>query len=89
MPEIVHSQPAYIPDKNPHNWLSRIADDRWACQYCGLEGTIEDIDAMACTHEYPPCKYCGLTPICAVDCPGVWQALMSPEVYLAGQEVPE
>jgi hypothetical protein len=70
---------------NPHNWLHKTChpeghcdgkhDPTWRCHYCGDEGTAAELESRACSHEYPPCSYCGQTPTCAQDCGGVAQAL--------------
>lgn len=85
---------------NPHNSLSakRVdADDRssdwvrdsageklWTCTYCGEHGPWDDVKAVECSHIYPPCDWCGLTPTCARDCAGIAQALSGAKVYVAG-----
>ncbi len=65
---------------NPHNWLTALDppytdDRRWRCNYCKLEGTFEEVQAVECTFVYPPCDSCGLTPTCAPDCKGAAAAL--------------
>ncbi len=72
---------------NPHNWLSRLGKpplDRWECRYCHAIGTYDELRAVACAYEYPPCPHCGQTPECALDCPGIAAALSSPDVHVAG-----
>lgn len=67
-------------DKNPHNYLERQGIppvDKWKCTYCGVEGTFDEVEAIECSHVYPPCKYCGQTPICAPNCGGI--AMTYPE----------
>jgi hypothetical protein len=47
---------------------------RWRCIDCGTEAT--GIPTGECTApDQPPCKWCGRTPICAIDCEGVKAAL--------------
>ncbi len=78
---------------NPHN--SRIALDppreapprRWRCQYCDQEGLWDELEALECTYVYLPCAYCGQTPECARDCPGIMALLGSPDVYVATDDV--
>ncbi len=75
---------------NPHNSLvaldppRRHPARRWKCHYCGVEGLLETVRAIACTYVYPPCEHCGETPTCAADCPGIAAALSDGGVYLAG-----
>lgn len=82
---------------NPHNWLSRISElpawplplppadtIRWRCQYCGMEGTWEELHAVACSYVYPPCPSCGQTPECSPDCRGIAEALNGPGVHIIG-----
>jgi len=76
---------------NPHMWVTALSPPRqkpcriWMCQYCGIIGPMNTIRAVACSHVYPPCKYCGQTPECARDCPGIAMALSLPQVYVAGR----
>jgi len=83
-------EPMYEVDKNPHNSLSRLSPlgvvGDWECTYCGWVGAWEDENKVACTYEYPPCKSCGLTPICAWDCTGIETALSNPNAYVIGIE---
>ena len=68
---------------NPHNWLSRIGappTDHWECQYCHARGSYDELEALPCTYQYPPCQACGQTPLCAPDCRGIVQALESPDI---------
>ena len=69
--------------KNPHNHLSKGPDGEWTCQYCGVKGTVDELDDTECSHVYPPCPYCGQAPLCAPDCKGVGLALSGAGVYLA------
>lgn len=80
-----------VNEKNPHNYLSRQGEpplDKWKCEYCGIEGTFDEVEAIECSYKYPPCEYCGQTPICASDCKGVALALSEEltdtKTYLAG-----
>ncbi len=82
--------------KNPHNYLSKVChpgvgvscadfephDPVWECQYCGEVGTTDALRTDACSYVYPPCKHCGQTPECALDCKGVWAALSRPGVVV-------
>lgn len=83
-------EPMYTVDHNPHNSLARQGpkgqDVPWKCTYCGAVGTLNDLRTgdPPCTYEYPPCSYCGLTPICAWDCKGIGAIIVDPSVYLAG-----
>ena len=81
--------------KNPHNSLIAIDPPRkhpprrWRCDYCGVVGTLDEVNKVECSYEYPPCEYCGQTPECAPDCKGVALALsgaLTPEVnvHIAG-----
>lgn len=69
--------------KNPHNWCSAIDPPRrhpprrWRCRYCDAVGTLNELEAVDCTYEYPPCRSCGMTPTCAPDCPGIAAVLGS------------
>lgn len=70
---------------NPHNWLTRLGEpplDRWECQYCHAAGTFAELVASECSYEYPPCPYCGETPQCASNCPGILIGLTSPGVHV-------
>lgn len=80
---------------NPHNSLVALDPPRshpprrWRCSYCGIEGLYDEVEAVECTYEYPPCEYCGQTPTCAPDCEGIALALtgeLTPEIkaYVAG-----
>lgn len=53
---------------------------KWRCQYCRAEGTLAALEAVECTHVYPPCKSCGQTPTCAPDCAAVWKTFTAPGV---------
>ena len=74
---------------NPHNWLSKIDYNKliWKCNYCGATGTLEELDQIECSYNYPPCKWCGQT--CAPDCIGVRLALSDPNIYICGQDIEE
>ncbi len=71
---------------NPHNLLDRLAPvgeiGPWRCRMCGAEGLLEELDTTACGYEYPPCKWCGQTPLCAEDCVGIGLALSSPGIQV-------
>lgn len=82
-----HYKAAYIEPFNPHQTLTRTnAKGRpglFQCAGCGAAGSIKDINAEPCTAPQPdPCPGCGLTPICARDCPGIRDALNDPGVYV-------
>jgi len=62
---------------------------RWRCFYCKAEGLFEELQAIACTHVYPPCEFCGQTPICAPDCAGCLALLGAPGVYVVGMKKPK
>ena len=77
--------------KNAHNSLVALDPPRkhpprrWRCNYCGIEGTYDEVESVECTYEYPPCEFCGQAPTCALDCPGIALALsgaLTPEVDL-------
>jgi len=74
----------------PHMSAVRTKGGRWRCPDCGFEadgpGQIVYVDG--CTREYPPCKHCGQTPVCADDCPGIAKALAGDDVHLAGSMAP-
>lgn len=73
---------------NPHNRMVRLGEpllDRWECAYCHATGTYDELRAIACAYEYPPCPHCGQTPECALDCSGIAAALSSPDVHVAGR----
>jgi hypothetical protein len=72
---------------NPHNWLSRLGPapvDKWKCNYCHMTGAYDRLRDTACTYPYPPCLWCGKTPICDPFCSGIIEALTSPDVHVAG-----
>ena len=81
--------------KNPHMSITAISNREdlsstpsrrlWRCDYCGVEGLMDDVRAQACTYVYPPCTYCGQTPECAVDCRGVLDALGRSNVHVIGE----
>ena len=70
----------------PHCYISKINKELciWQCQYCGAKETIEELNKKECTHEYPPCKYCGQTPICSPDCQGIMDVLCDSKTYVTG-----
>ncbi len=74
--------------RNPHNYLIRLTPKGeigpWRCQMCNAEGLLEELRAVDCKFEYPPCKWCGQTPECAEDCVGIGLALSSPDVLVIG-----
>ena len=80
------------PRINPHNWVSRIDRDTrnrskgllWLCRYCSVLGTLEELDKLPCSFEYPPCDYCGDTPTCTRDCKGMAAVLSMPGVVVIG-----
>lgn len=78
---------------NPHNWLSALKTvsqpKLWQCNYCGDVGTYDELLARPCAYVYPPCPYCGLTPLCSPTCPGIVQALSGEGVYVSGALPPE
>ena len=90
MDDMKRGEPLYVPDKNPHNSIVPVKTEsgertgQWECTYCHMKGTFDELNEIACTHVYPACKYCGLTPICAADCAGILGALMGDNVYIAG-----
>lgn len=57
---------------------------RWRCNCCGDVGTLDELRARACAYDYPPCKWCGMTPECALDCKGILEALSTPGVAVIG-----
>ncbi len=75
---------------NPHMHLEALDPPRehpprrWRCVPCGAVGTLDELNAIECTFEYPPCKDCGQTPECAPDCSGIAKALSDPSVHIAG-----
>lgn len=75
---------------NPHNYLEALDPPRkhpprrWKCYWCHAEGTYEELQAIECTYEYPPCEVCGQTPECAPDCAGMAAALSNPRIHIAG-----
>lgn len=47
---------------------------RWKCIDCGDEAV--GIPTSECTApDRPPCRWCGQTPVCAINCEGVLTAL--------------
>ncbi len=83
------------PKLNPHMSLKAIDPPRdhpprrWRCGYCGLSGLMDEVRAVACSYVYPPCKYCGRAPECAIDCPGIMAILASPDVHVVGMKKPK
>lgn len=78
---------AYIEPHNPHLTLIPIspkgANRTWKCQACELTGSFEFVNSQPCTAPMPPpCAGCGLTPICARDCPGIRKVLSGDGVYV-------
>jgi hypothetical protein len=77
---------------NPHNdcrTASPPGKNRvWRCVMCGDEGPLDDLmgpgQKRPCGYVYPPCKGCGQTPTCAVDCPLIARALADPNVHVIG-----
>jgi hypothetical protein len=82
------------PGLNPHCLISGLDPPRfgerpqgepprrWECAYCKARGTMDELSRIECTHVYPPCKYCGETPECAQDCPGIGIALSGDDVHV-------
>jgi len=66
------------PRKHPHR--------RWKCKFCRVEGLYEEVRSVACSYVHPPCKVCGQTPECAIDCAGIAAALGAPGVEVVGTE---
>lgn len=59
----------------------------WQCQFCGIEGSMEELESNECSYErHTPCKTCGQFPFCAPDCEGITKALTMPGTYLGGFE---
>lgn len=70
--------------EEPHASLENLWDGTWECAYCHLVNTWDRINGIPCLYTYPPCRHCGLTPICANDCCGIIDLLIRPDIYLAG-----
>ena len=68
-PDPSRYEPMYEVEINPHNGLTRTNVTGqlgiWQCEKCPAKGTMEEVNAIACTYVYPPCPHCNLTPICA------------------------
>ncbi len=84
-------EPLYVPDINPHMTLLRASPKGTSpslhrCQECNIVGTLKEVNVVPCTFEYPPCKSCGNTPICAWDCKGIWEVFNNPDVYVTGAD---
>jgi hypothetical protein len=81
--------------KNPHMMLVAIDPPRkhparrWRCGFCHVSGLYDDVRAIECSYVYPPCEYCGGTPECTLDCPGIAKALAGEDVYIAGLPPPK
>ena len=45
---------------------------------------MDEVQNVECTYVYPPCKHCGLSGECAVDCPGMMALLGDPKVRVVG-----
>ena len=77
---------------NPHMSLRPVdppgENRRWRCTYCGDVGLLDELRSRACTYVYPPCRYCGQTPECALDCPGIVAAFSAKGAKVVG-ELPE
>ena len=76
--------------KNPHMSLSPLRPlidgvRHWRCDYCGDHGPLADLQQRECGHVYPPCRYCGQAPECALDCPGIVAALSGKGVHVVGE----
>ena len=74
---------------NPHMSKSRIElpgnrDADWRCNYCKVVGKLEALREIECSYVYPPCEFCGGTPECTLECPGIAAALGSVDVVLVG-----
>lgn len=77
---------------NPHNWLTKLNAKHgiWFCNYCGLVGTYDELENAECDYVYPPCDYCGETPLCAPNCTGVISAMAGPDVeVISDMETPD
>lgn len=79
-----------IVGMNPHNHLIRQGKspkDLWQCYYCKQSGTYDEMETKECSYAYPPCKYCGQTPLCAPDCKGMIALLGQPEIRVISDEL--
>lgn len=80
---------------NPHMRLTAIDPPRespprrWRCHYCKATGLMDEVRKIACTYVYPPCEFCGQTPECSLDCPGMAAALGAPGVHVVGMKKPK
>jgi hypothetical protein len=83
----------YDGPPDPHMRIEPVDRERrpgiWRCVDCGAEGPPEMIGKGGCAKEHKPCPYCGCAPVCAMDCSGIAELLVSPEVYLAGFGPPQ
>lgn len=76
-------------EKNPHRSISVSPNSKssgligglFRCDYCGMEGSYDDLVRVDCTCEYEVCKACGGLPFCKQDCPGEEKKI---GVYVAG-----
>lgn len=67
-----------------------VADDNcWVCTFCKVKGTLEEVIKIPCTYEYPPCPFCGGTPVCVEGCAGVQMVLTHSGVRLLDDVVLE
>ncbi len=76
-----------MPKRNYHMCLGNRGEGQWRCDYCGAEGTLEELRANDCTHVYETCVHCGgceESNECKPDCAGVWAELAREDVYIAG-----
>lgn len=62
---------------------------QWICYDCGQTGTIDELRKKHCTAILPPCKACGMTPECELDCAGIAAALGAHGVEVIGMDKPK
>ena len=82
-------EPLYVCTVNPHQRMECVNHKEgthklWRCVGCLQTGTLDNLGAIPCPIVQPPCEHCGLTPVCAWDCKGIWGLLNSPDIYLVG-----
>lgn len=81
---VPHQDLLAFPIKSGGFKTTSSGDKLWECQYCLRSGSMEEIEAVDCSHAYVPCSECREHPYCAPDCVGIAAALTGDGVYLAG-----
>jgi hypothetical protein len=72
-----------------HQNLIETDDNCWVCTFCKVKGTLDEVIKTPCNYEYPPCPFCGGTPVCVEGCAGVQMVLTHSGVRLLDDVVLE